>query len=64
MTTKKRSKPRVVWVVLGGNNCFIHTFLKRQSAESLVDIYKRHHVYLGPFEIVKYTREVKRRKGR
>ena len=60
MTTKKRSKPRALWVVLDQGGNVMGTRKTKAHAVSRFSLLKAKYS-CECFEIVKYVREVKRK---
>jgi hypothetical protein len=61
MTTRKRSKPRAVWVVLYSGSYILHTASTLREAISYRDSFRGRITDRDYFAIVKYVREVKRK---
>lgn len=61
MTTKKRSKPRVLWLVLDCVNKCSSVDKSKSEAMSWKSSIEKYYPEGGPYEVVKYVREVKRK---
>lgn len=61
MTTKKRSKPRAVWVIFDSVGFDYGMQTNKKEAELRKDNLEGKLSCFSPFEVVKYVREVKRK---